>query len=133
MRAETGGRAMVEVYRDELCGTGTPACAGADKSVCATLLQCVVFFQQDTRSPVAKVPDLRLDIALERNLSMAGVNRRVDADFLQLIAESLRRQVRGIIGQRLLIIRKRSLGHDGNDIRRLVRALPDLVGRSGVA
>src|SRR5437868_855230 len=93
----------------------------------------VVFLQQHARTAVPQIPDLRFDIALVGNLAMAGVHRRVDADLLQLTAESLRREMSRIVGKRLLIVRKRSLGDNGHDILRFVGALPDLVRRAGIA
>src|SRR5262249_4532982 len=69
-----------------------------------TPLQRVVFLQQHPRPTVAQVADLRLDVALERNLAMAGVDRGVDGDLLQLLAECLGRQMRSIDGQLFLIV-----------------------------
>ena len=104
---------------------------GAQHSVPSTqhsFLERVVFLEEHARAAVAKIPDLRLDVALERNLAMARINGCVGDDLLQFLAEGLRREMCRVIGQRLLIIRERRLRHHGDDVFGLVRALPD-VGR----
>src|SRR5256885_139560 len=74
------------------------------RSGCPRPSQRVILLQQHARAAVAEVADLRLDVALEGDLAVAGVDRRVDGDLLQLVAEGLRREVGRLVGQRLLIV-----------------------------
>jgi SAM-dependent methyltransferase len=45
------------------------------------LSQRVILLEQNPRSPIAQVPNLRFDVAFERDLAMARIHRRVDSDF----------------------------------------------------
>jgi hypothetical protein len=62
-------------------------------------LQRVILLQQHPRSSIAQIADLRLDVPLERDLAVAGVDRRVDGDLFQLVAEGVGGKVCGFIGK----------------------------------
>src|SRR5216683_4422006 len=106
MMAETCTRGITAVYRDvpsAECRVDSSCTRHAALGTEGRWSERVILLQQHARTAVAQVADLRLDVALERNLAMAGVHRRIDADLLQLVAESLRREMRRVVRQRLLI------------------------------